>query len=117
MKKLSPLKCLKKSSIDEKMCSDAGKSLKMLKQAERHRVAYLFRNVHAVGKQNCPISDYKWLCELDHAKNLDIGNTYVNDKAAVEFINCIAQSEKKTTEIFNQSSFFYDGWNNQHIWR
>ncbi|XP_060565330.1 uncharacterized protein LOC132724477 [Ruditapes philippinarum] len=97
----------KSRTVAEKMNSDAGKSLKMLKQAERHKVVYLFRNAHAVAKQNRPISDYKWLCEVDQAKKLDIGNTYVNDKAAVDFISCIAQCEKeKTVQILNDSSFF-----------
>jgi hypothetical protein len=97
----------KSRTVAEKMNSDAGKSLKILKQAERHKVAYLFRNSHAVAKQNRPISDYKWLCKVDQAKKLDIGNTYVNDKAAVDFISCIAQCEKeKTVHILNDSSFF-----------
>ena len=66
----------KGKSTTEKMVSEAGKTLKLLKSSEVHRLAYLFRNVHAIAKQNRPITDYKWLCQVDKSKGLDIGNTY-----------------------------------------
>ena len=34
------------------MVSEAGKTLKLLKSSEVHRLAYLFRNAHAIAKQN-----------------------------------------------------------------
>ena len=37
-------------STTEKMVSEAGKTLKLLKSSEVHRLAYLFRNEHAI---NC----------------------------------------------------------------
>ena len=36
----------KEKSTTEKMVSEAGKTLKLLKSSEVHRLAYLFRNAH-----------------------------------------------------------------------
>jgi hypothetical protein len=65
------------SDIREKIVSEAGKTLNLLKSSEVHRLAYLFRNAHAIAKQNRPLTDYKWLCHIDKSKGLDIGNTCV----------------------------------------
>jgi hypothetical protein len=32
--------------------------------------------VHAIAKQNRPLTDYKWLCQVDKSTWLNIGNTY-----------------------------------------
>ena len=45
----------KGKSTNEKMVSEAGKSLKLLKSSEVHRLAYLFRNAHDIAKQNRPL--------------------------------------------------------------
>ena len=52
----------------EKMVSEAGKTLKLLKSSEVHRLAYLLKNAHAIAKQNRPLTDYKWLCQVDKSK-------------------------------------------------
>jgi hypothetical protein len=39
-------------STTEKMVTEAGKTLKLLKSSEVHILAYLFRNAHAIAKQN-----------------------------------------------------------------
>ena len=39
----------------EKMVSEAGKTLKLLKSSEVHSLAYLFRNAHSIAKQNRPL--------------------------------------------------------------
>ena len=69
-----------------------------------HRLAYLFRNAHAIAKQNKPLTDYKWLCQDDKSKGLDmynVGNTctYQTEHAARDFIGCyyIAKYER----VFN----------------
>ena len=59
-----------------KWVSEAGKTLKLLKSSEVHRLAYLLKNAHVIAKQNRPLTDYKWLCQVDKSKGLDIGNTY-----------------------------------------
>ena len=97
----------KQSTDKEVKKSNAGKALNMLQQANPHRMAYLFRNEHAVAKQNKPLTDYKWLCDVDGAKGLDVGDTYMNEKAALSFLNCISETEKKkTAEILKQAKFF-----------
>ncbi|XP_052222662.1 zinc finger protein 862-like isoform X2 [Dreissena polymorpha] len=92
MSKTTPL------TPSELKTTEAGNALKMLQAAERNKLCYLFRNVHAIAKNNRPISDYKWLCELDIAKQIEIGSTYINDHAAVNFIHHIAKVELSHTE-------------------
>ena len=97
----------KNSTGKEVKDSKAGKTLNLLHQAKRHKLAYLFRNAHAVAKQNMPLSDYQWLCDIDKAKGLDVGDTYLNQKAALKFLNCIADTEQdRTKDILNDAKFF-----------
>lgn len=97
-KEMSPL---------EKTKSQAGNALKMLQASERHRLCFLFKNAHAIAKHNRPISDYKWLCEVDVAKGIDIGSTYLNDTAALSFIHSIANCQKRETEeLLDKVPFF-----------
>ncbi len=49
----------------------------MLREAERKYVRILFRNSHAIAKHNMPLTDYNWMADLDKAKGLDIGRTYL----------------------------------------
>lgn len=103
----------KPSTATEVCQSHAGAALKLLHTSERHRLKYLFRNAHAVAKQNRPMSDYVWLCQIDRAKEIDIGSTYINDHAAVNFIHFIAKGEHaKTVQICENApylSFMMDG--------
>jgi hypothetical protein len=39
------------------------------------------------------LTDYKWLCQVDKSKGLDIGNTYQTEHAAHDFIGYIAKYE------------------------
>ena len=97
------------SSTCNLRATNAGKALLALKTAERNRLVFLFRNAHAVMKHNRPISDYMytWLCELDKAKGSDIGQTYLNNKASLEFIKSISNHEtEKSKEMLEQSHFF-----------
>jgi hypothetical protein len=41
---------------------------------------------HSVCKNNRPLTDFIWLCQLDKVKGLDIADTYMNEKAATNFI-------------------------------
>ena len=114
MKKANTMRMLlKKTSAKEQSSSEimnkstAGKTFNMLHVANRHRIAVLFRNAHAVIKQNKALTDYKWLCELDRAKGIDVGKTYLNEKAALNFVKIIAGAEKeKTTKLVNDAKFF-----------
>jgi hypothetical protein len=53
------------------MSSSCFETLKLLKSSEVHRLAFLFRNAHAIAKQNRPLADYEWLCQVDQSKGLD----------------------------------------------
>jgi hypothetical protein len=61
----------KGKSTTEKMVSNAGKTLKLLKSSEVHRLAYLFRNAHTIAKQNRPYSDILRNRSLFVSKGLD----------------------------------------------
>lgn len=55
--------------------SEAASALRQLHEANYKRLTYRFRNVHAVAKHDKFFKDYVWLCELDKAKGLDVGQT------------------------------------------
>lgn len=87
--------------------SHSAKALLSLKSVDKNRLCNLFRNAHAIAKKNRPLSDYVWLCEVDKAKGLEIGQTYINEKAPLKFIQSIAEVETaKTATILKQSNFF-----------
>jgi hypothetical protein len=87
--------------------SRAGKALQAIKIADRKRVSNLVRNAHAIAKQNRPLTDYTWIAKLDKAKGVEIGNTYINDKAGLAFIECIADSERMIRDEFVHSTQIY----------
>ena len=58
------------------------------------RMKHLFRNCHAIDKKGRPYTDYVWICLLDKLESIDIGTTYLNDKAASVFIIWHRWSEK-----------------------
>ena len=54
------------------------------------------------------MSDYNWLCDLNAAKGVHIGETYKNEKAVLKFINCNADTEKEATSaLVNKTPGFY----------
>jgi len=70
------------------------------------RLAILFNNCHALVLANRPFTDYPWMVELDRKKGLDVGNTYLSDKAASTFIHFISEHEKnKIRDEVNKVSF------------
>lgn len=71
------------------------------------RLSYLVRNAHACAKRNRPLSDYVWLAKLDQAKGLEMGNTYLNDRASIEFMRVISDLElEKTKTLLDNTKFF-----------
>ena len=63
--------------------------------------------MHAVAKNNRSLTDYKWLCDIDKAKGLEIGETYLNEKSALVFLSCIADTEKdKTLDLMKTANCF-----------
>jgi hypothetical protein len=61
--------------------SDAHQCLEMLQKADYDRLTIKLRTVHAVAKHHKSFRDYNFICRLDAAKGLDIGNQYQSDKA------------------------------------
>lgn len=69
--------------------SVAGKAIKSMKEKERCRLRLLFRNAHAISAHNRPFKDFCWMTELNRANGLDVGQTYVNEYACAQFVDCI----------------------------
>ena len=86
--------------------TQAAKILTQLNQATIEKLEKLFRNVHAIGLIGRPFIDILWTAKLDKAKNLDLGNTYVNHKSAKVFTHFIAEIEKnKIAEQLRMAKF------------
>ncbi|KAJ8884093.1 hypothetical protein PR048_015950 [Dryococelus australis] len=85
----------------------AEKALQSLNKEALQKISILFRNSHAIAKHGRPFTDFKWLCELDKKKGLDIGETYITDKKCAEFINFVGSVEqKKLEECLKTAPFF-----------
>jgi len=59
-------------------------------KSEYDRLVMKFMNAHAVAMHHKSFRDYLLLCKLDKMKGLDVGDTYLNDKAAASFVKSIA---------------------------
>jgi hypothetical protein len=44
------------------------------------------------------------LCQLDKAKGLELGETYLNEKAALEFVKAIATADRNITRDMLQKA-------------
>ncbi|XP_014675882.1 PREDICTED: zinc finger protein 862-like [Priapulus caudatus] len=64
-----------------------------MNEATMSRLEKLFHNAHALALAGRPYTDFVWMAKLDQAKGLDVGSTYLNDKAAHQFIDAIASVE------------------------
>ena len=64
----------------------AANALRKLKESDRKRILTLFLNAQYVAKINRHLSDYKTLCGLDKAKGSEMGQTYLNEKAALRLV-------------------------------
>ena len=87
--------------------SDAGKALLSLKTAERYVLASLFRNAHAVAKRGRPLTDNVWICEAIAAQGVDVGSTYLNEKACAKFLTFIADAETDMTRRQVEATPFF----------
>ena len=73
--------------------SIAEQSIQKMNRAVFDNLDKLFRNAHAIAKNNRPFSDYVWMATLDERKGLFLGETYRNENACKEFIHSIANME------------------------
>ena len=85
--------------------SIAEQSIQKMNRAVVDKLDKLFRNAHAIAKNNRPFSDYVWMAtvKLDERKGQFLGETYRNEKACKEFIHSIAnkmmEKDKVTAEM------------------
>ena len=86
--------------------SEAAKVVFRLKSHEYECLNTMFRNAHAIAKHHLSFKFYTVLYQLDKAKGLDVGNTYVNDKKAKEFVHHISNvSRKETLQLLANSKY------------
>ena len=81
-------------------------ALKMLSNDVRTKVGKLIRNAYAIAKNGRPRTDFIWMAKLDEKKGLDVGNIHRRDKSCREFVNRIAQVEKKKSRKAIKSARF-----------
>ena len=64
--------------------------LRNLNKEALEKLTHMFRTVHALAKNNRPLTDFLWICDLDEAKGLNIGSTYRNNMQAATFLDFVA---------------------------
>jgi hypothetical protein len=80
--------------------SEARKIISALQKENLEKLAKMFRTCHALVKNNRPLSDFTWICDLDEMKGFDLGRTYWNINSSKVFIQAIVEVEFKS--ISNQ---------------
>lgn len=107
-----------KRSVELKLASEADKSqastiLVSLNKNISERLNILFRNAHFIAKEARPYRDYVVISQLDKAKGLDVGETYLNDESASNFVQAIAETvrldQNKIVEMAKFISIISDG--------
>ena len=94
----------KKAKLED---TEAGKSLHSLNSAQVENLNKLFWNAHFIGKETKPLSDFRRLATLDEAKGLNTGDAYTNIMSLKEFLQCIADIERREIKtLFEQADFF-----------
>ena len=86
--------------------SKGEKTLNLLHKSTYDKLNLLFRNSHYIAKLGKPYTDYVSLCELDRAKGLDIGQTYITDKYCSKFVTAIADTRRLEQDQVIQASKF-----------
>ena len=84
----------------------AANAIIQLKSHDNARMNILFRNAHCIAKYHMSFKSCTILCKLDKAKWLDVGESYLNDKKAAEFVHHIADVSRDTTIKFLSSTNF-----------
>ena len=96
----------KTASTVEVSQSKAGKSLTLLKSTQRAKLSLLFRNVHAIVKNNKPLREYVWLYDLDVRKDLFEGETYRSQKSALPFLSSISDIEPNRQQRWSSKPLY-----------
>lgn len=67
----------------------------------------LFNTAYLIAKEDYAFDDFPSLCALQQKNGIKFGNTYVNDKAAKQFVKYIAESMRsEIKEQFSSIDFF-----------
>ena len=74
--------------------SKAHQILNTLNATQFERLGKLYRNVHALCLKARPYTDFVWIAQLDRAKGLDVGHSYINHQRATEFAHFIAEATR-----------------------
>ena len=72
----------KKNELQGEPCQNAIKA--SFREEEVRHLVTLFKNAFTVLKRGKPWTDYKFLCELDITKGLNIGKTYLNRNSGMQ---------------------------------
>ena len=84
----------------------AAKILTTLTQETIDKLSISFRNAHATAMAGRPFTDCVLLAELDKAKGLHVGQTYLNPKSAKLFTHYTAQIEiEKVASTLGSAKF------------
>jgi hypothetical protein len=75
-----------------------GIGAKIMNSKASAKLSNLFRTAHALAMKSRPFTDFIWQCKLDTKKGVDIGRTYHTDKKCKEFIDSIAEVERRKME-------------------
>ena len=71
--------------------SVAERSLLSIHESVLKRLKILFITCHGLAMNARPFRDFTFQCDMDRAKGLDIGNTYITVKAAEQFTHFISE--------------------------
>ena len=86
--------------------SQAEKIIVQMNQAMFQKLSKLFRNAHAIAKHARLFANFQWMADLDEAKGIDLGKTYLNDKNCRVFVHSIAQMERqKVWEVMDKAQY------------
>ena len=88
----------KESAKPGKANSKGDLALKILSNDVKGKVKNLIRNAHAIAKKGRPYTDFRWMAALDQKKGLDVGRTYRSDKCCRDFVEDIAEVERRKLE-------------------
>ena len=87
--------------------SGAQNALLALNGNQRSKLKYLFINACALMLKGRPYSEYEFYVKMDKVRGIDVGTTYLNRKAAMEFRSAISKCEiDKLRALFRECKFY-----------
>ena len=100
----------RENNIEKEMKGEASGAMiikEKFDESFKNKLNILFINVYALMLKGRPYSEYELYVDMNRAKGIDIGNTYLNRMSAMEFSYAIAAVEvEKFRELFSRTKFF-----------